>query len=80
MPLGKVIPCDFDSSPEQRTNFTNLFAVAAFVSRVRPEVIVNCAAHTAVDKAESEPELARFINATTVGIVAERTKKRRAAG
>ncbi|MFM8479985.1 MAG: dTDP-4-dehydrorhamnose reductase, partial [Gammaproteobacteria bacterium] len=35
-------------------------------------VIVNSAAHTAVDKAETEVELARVINATTVGAVAQR--------
>ncbi len=37
---------------------------------VAPQVIVNAAAHTAVDKAESEPDLARAINATAPGIVA----------
>ncbi|NRT56857.1 dTDP-4-dehydrorhamnose reductase, partial [Sphaerotilus uruguayifluvii] len=37
---------------------------------VRPDLIVNAAAHTAVDKAESEPELARAINATAPGVLA----------
>jgi dTDP-4-dehydrorhamnose reductase len=37
------------------------------VRAVRPDVIVNAAAHTAVDKAESEPELARTINAMAPG-------------
>jgi dTDP-4-dehydrorhamnose reductase len=44
--------------------------VAALVAATRPDVIVNAAAHTAVDKAESEAELARLINATTPGAVA----------
>jgi hypothetical protein len=38
--------------------------LAATVRTVRPDVIVNAAAHTAVDKAESEPDLARLLNAT----------------
>jgi dTDP-4-dehydrorhamnose reductase len=38
---------------------------------MRPDVIVNAAAHAAVDKAESEPELARLINATTPGVIAK---------
>lgn len=75
LPLGEVIPCDFDSSPDRRADFSNPAAVADLVARVRPDVIVNSAAHTAVDKAESEPELARLINATTVGSVAEQAKK-----
>jgi dTDP-4-dehydrorhamnose reductase len=41
------------------------------VLKVRPNVIVNAAAHTAVDKAESEPEFARKLNATSPGVVAE---------
>ena len=40
------------------------------VRAVRPDVIVNAAAHTAVDKAESEPELARTLNATAPGVLA----------
>ena len=40
------------------------------VREVRPDVIVNAAAHTAVDKAESEPDLARAINATAPGVLA----------
>ena len=75
LPLGEVIACDFDSSPDRRADFTNASAVVELVVRVRPDVIVNAAAHTAVDKAESEPELARVINATTIGAVAEQAKK-----
>jgi len=37
-------------------------AVRAYVQQHRPEVIINAAAHTAVDRAESEPELARRVN------------------
>lgn len=41
------------------------------VQRVRPDLIINAAAHTAVDQAESEPELAFAINAAGPGILAE---------
>ncbi|MHC8346506.1 dTDP-4-dehydrorhamnose reductase [Pseudomonas sp. RT6P73] len=41
------------------------------VQRVRPDLIINAAAHTAVDQAESEPELAFAINATGPGVLAE---------
>jgi dTDP-4-dehydrorhamnose reductase len=45
--------------------------VRACVSRFQPDIIVNAAAYTAVDKAESEPETAHRINADTVGVLAE---------
>ena len=45
-------------------------ALAATVRTLRPDLIVNAAAHTAVDKAESEPELARAINAVAPGVLA----------
>lgn len=41
------------------------------VQHLRPELIINAAAHTAVDQADSEPELAFAINATAPGILAE---------
>ncbi|MBQ0131548.1 MAG: dTDP-4-dehydrorhamnose reductase [Comamonas sp.] len=44
--------------------------IAETVRSLRPDVIVNAAAHTAVDKAESEPDLARLLNATTPGVLA----------
>ncbi|MBQ0929648.1 dTDP-4-dehydrorhamnose reductase [Ideonella alba] len=45
-------------------------ALAATLRTVRPDVIVNAAAHTAVDKAESEPALAQAINADAPGVLA----------
>ncbi|HQQ70453.1 MAG TPA: dTDP-4-dehydrorhamnose reductase [Alicycliphilus sp.] len=45
--------------------------IAQTVRALRPDVIVNAAAHTAVDKAESEPARARLLNATTPGVLAE---------
>lgn len=49
--------------------------IRAAVRRERPEVILNAAAYTAVDRAESEPELARAINAEAPGILAEEARK-----
>lgn len=64
-PLGEVIAHDLDTA-----DFSQPDEVAALVRNVRADVVVNAAAHTAVDKAESEPELARLINATTPGAIA----------
>lgn len=44
------------------------------IRRIRPNVIVNAGAYTAVDKAESEPELVTAINATAPGIMAEEAR------
>ena len=68
--LGHVTALDYDST-EHCGDFSNPQGVAATVRALQPDVIVNAAAHTAVDKAESEPELARLLNATTPGVLAE---------
>ena len=74
-PLGVVTALGHDSPgpvqcPDLRADFSQPEQVAALVRAVRPDVIVNAAAHTAVDKAESEPELARAINATAPAVLA----------
>jgi dTDP-4-dehydrorhamnose reductase len=51
-------------------DLTDLHGLAATVRHLRPDVIVNAAAHTAVDKAESEPELARTLNALAPAVLA----------
>ena len=68
--LGDVVACDFDSPAPYRADFSDPQSLVALVQRERPQVIVNSAAHTAVDKAESEPALARAINATAPGVIA----------
>ncbi len=61
-PLGELIALDFDSS-DHHADFTRPAALAQTIRALRPDVIVNAAAHTAVDKAESEPTFAATINA-----------------
>lgn len=65
-PLGDVVAvgraeCDFSSDE----------AVRKLVAEVRPEVLVNPAAYTAVNEAEAQRELAFAINATAPGVLAE---------
>ena len=67
--LGHVTALDHDST-DHCGDFANPEGIAATVRALKPDVIVNAAAHTAVDKAESEPELARLLNATTPGVLA----------
>ena len=68
--LGPVTAVDFDST-EHCGDFANLAGLADTIRAVRPQVIVNAAAHTAVDKAESEPDFARTLNALAPGVLAE---------
>ena len=72
--LGQVTALDHDST-DYCGDFSNPAGVAETVRALRPDVIVNAAAHTAVDKAESEPELARLLNATTPGVLAQEAAK-----
>ena len=51
-------------------DLANLQGIASTVQQIRPDVIVNAGAHTAVDRAESEPELARTINTLAPGVLA----------
>lgn len=69
-PLGELVALDFDST-DFNADFSHPEQLAETVLKVRPDVIVNAAAHTAVDKAESEPEFARKLNATSPGVVAQ---------
>ncbi len=67
--LGTVTALDFDST-DHCGDFSQPEAVADTVRALRPDVIVNAAAHTAVDKAESEPDFAHTLNASTPGALA----------
>ena len=76
--LGEVIAVDTDSEPPWRPDFLDLDAITALIDRAAPDLIVNAAAHTAVDKAEAEPDLVRAINATAVGTMARAAAARKA--
>ena len=69
-PLGEVVALDFDSPGPLTADFSMPESLAATVRAVAPQIIVNAAAHTAVDKAESEPDLARALNATSPAVLA----------
>lgn len=56
-------------------DITSVDAVRAMMEAERPDFVVNCAAYTAVDKAESEPDIARLLNATAVGILSDESAK-----
>ncbi len=64
--LGEVVTLGRQDS----VDFADPESVARRVRALRPDVIVNAAAHTAVDRAEAEPELARLLNAATPALLA----------
>ena len=65
-PLGEVVALDRDE-----VDLTDLDNLRSVLYEQAPSVIVNAAAYTAVDKAESEPELAQTVNADAVRVMAD---------
>ncbi len=72
-PLGELVALS-SSSRTLCGDLTNPDGIAQTVRTVAPDIIVNAAAYTAVDKAESEVELSRTINATAPGVLAQEAK------
>ena len=72
-PLGELIALDFDSQ-ELCGDFMRLDGIADSVRAIAPDVIVNAAAHTAVDKAESESDRVRTINALAPATLAREAR------
>jgi len=73
-PLGELVALDRHSQ-DLCGDLSHLQGLARTVQTVRPDIIVNAAAYTAVDKAESEPDLARLINTTAPGVLAQEAHK-----
>ncbi len=69
-PLAQVISVDF---PE--IDLGNANSIRTWVLDSKPDVVVNAAAYTAVDKAETETDLAMKINGIAPGIIAEEARK-----
>ncbi len=69
-PLGRLVSIDY---PE--IDLTDGGSIRKWVHDTAPAVVVNAAAYTAVDKAESEPDRCRQINGLAPGILAEEAKK-----
>lgn len=70
LPLGHLIEVSRDQA-----DLADLKSLRAIIQRYKPDVIVNPAAYTAVDKAETETEMAHLINALAPGVIAEEAKK-----
>ena len=70
MPLGDVIALD-----HRRCDLSQPDLLPSLIRGIKPDVIVNAAAYTAVDKAEQEEKLAATINGAAVGVLAEESRK-----
>jgi dTDP-4-dehydrorhamnose reductase len=68
-PLGEVIVIG-----REELDLSDGEKIRAILREVQPDTVVNASAYTAVDKAESEPDLARQINAIALKILAEETE------
>ena len=64
--LGSVTTAGVDGA-DHHVDLTDLDSISRVVAAVKPAVMVNAAAYTAVDRAEAEPELAQQVNADAVG-------------
>ncbi|MFN6274091.1 MAG: dTDP-4-dehydrorhamnose reductase [Microcystis sp.] len=68
--LGEVI-----SIGREELDLTNSEKIGQLIREIHPNYLVNASAYTAVDKAETEPDLAYYINATAPKIMAEAAEK-----
>jgi len=74
-PLGELVALDRQGGQDLCGDLADLDALAATVRSLAPQVIVNAAAYTAVDKAESEPESALRINGEAPGVLAREAER-----
>lgn len=73
-PLGELIALN-STSEEFCGDLTNLIGLKKTIRKIAPDIIVNATAYTAVDKAESEPELAHVLNAQAPDILAQEARQ-----
>ncbi|MDQ2733498.1 MAG: dTDP-4-dehydrorhamnose reductase [Pseudomonadota bacterium] len=76
--LGEVVALDARSPAPLHADFRDPESLATIIRAVAPDVIINAAAYTAVDKAEAESELAFRINAEAPGVLAQAAAARSA--
>jgi dTDP-4-dehydrorhamnose reductase len=69
-PLGSVTALD-----RSQMDLSNAASIRKAIREAKPEIIVNAAGYTTVDKAESEPDLAMRVNGVAPGIMAEEAKR-----
>ena len=74
IPLGELVALN-STSENFCGDLTNLAGIKQTVRKIAPDIIVNAAAYTAVDKAEKEPELAQILNAEAPGVLAQEAKQ-----
>ena len=68
-PLGRVVRATLDGRWEQAVNLADAESLTRLVRVTQPDAVINAAAYTAVDKAESEPDLARRVNGDAPGLL-----------
>lgn len=73
-PLGELVAVD-RRTPRMTTDLTDMDSVRRAIRTVSPDLVVNAAAYTAVDRAEHEAELAWRINAEAPGVIATEVKR-----
>lgn len=74
MTLGEVIPAGRHACDTVQLDLARPETIRPTIREVKPDLIVNPAAYTAVDKAEAEPELAMVVNGIAPGVMAEEAK------
>lgn len=73
--IAPTLPHKFIFTDIEELDITNPEAVESLIERERPDFVINCAAYTAVDKAESDMKMAELLNATAVKILASASAK-----
>jgi len=73
--LKKILPKDSFFLNKLQCNLENFFKLKKILLRIRPTIVVNCAAYTNVDKAEDEPNKCFLVNSLSVKFLSDISKK-----